>query len=67
MGSRRPGVPPPRRRRGKPRRRVREAAPYKRGGGGKPPPYGFPETVLKLGRRALVLPPETCARETAGG
>ena len=46
----RPSVPPLRRRRGKPGRRVREAAPYKRGGGGKPPPYGFPETVLKLGR-----------------
>ena len=45
-----PDVPPLRRRRGKPGRRVREAAPYKRGGGGKPPPYGFPETVLKLGR-----------------
>ncbi len=38
-----------------------------KGGGGKPPPYGFPETVLKLGRGALVLPPETCAREPAGG
>ena len=35
-------------------------------GGGKPPPYGFPETVLKLGRGALVLPPETCAREASG-
>ena len=48
----RPSVPPLRRRRGKPGRRVREAAPYKRGGGGKPPPYGFPETVLKLGSGA---------------
>ena len=45
-------MPPLRRRRGKPGRRVREAAPYKRGGGGKPPPYGFPETVLKLGSGA---------------
>ena len=35
-------------------------------GGGKSPPYGFPETVLKLGRGALVLPPETCAREASG-
>ena len=50
VGGGRPSVPPLRRRRGKPGRRVREAAPYKRGGGGKPPPYGFPETVLKLGR-----------------
>ena len=66
MGGGWPGVPPLRRRRGKPGRRVREAAPYKRGGGGKPPPYGFPETVLKLGRGALVLPPETCAREASG-
>ena len=65
-GDGRPSVPPLRRRRGKPGRRVREAAPYKRGGGGKPPPYGFPETVLKLGRGALVLPPETCAREASG-
>ena len=62
----RPSVPPLRRRRGQPGRRVREAAPYKRGGGGKPPPYSFPETVLKLGRGALVLPPETCAREASG-
>ena len=66
VGGGRPSVPPLRRRRGKPGRRVREAAPYKRGGGGKPPPYGFPETVLKLGRGALVLPPETCAREASG-
>ena len=51
-GGGRPSVPPLRRRRGKPGRRVREAAPYKRGGGGKPPPYGFPETVLKLGSGA---------------
>ena len=66
VGGGRPSVPPLRRRRGKPGRRVREAVPYKRGGGGKPPPYGFPETVLKLGRGALVLPPETCAREASG-